>query len=112
MKILDAMVVLSIAGLLATVLLAAYQDSTRVVDSKGNLRVPADYRTPYQFLGSWAIAADKGRGSKDLHIAYASPGTIAAYRATPKSAGSGMCSWSPAGEFASLPPRSVASPMR
>jgi len=82
MKIFHAMVVLSIAGLLATVLLAAYQDSTRVVDSNGNLRVPADYRTSYQFLGSWAIAADKGRGSKDLHIVYASPGTIGAYRAS------------------------------
>jgi hypothetical protein len=29
-----------------------------VVDANGNLRVPADYRTSYQFLGSWAIAND------------------------------------------------------
>jgi RPA family protein len=34
-----------------------------VVDNKGNLRVPADYRTAYQMLGSWAVAAD-GPGSK------------------------------------------------
>jgi len=51
-----------------------------VVDDKGNLRVPADYRTAYQMLGSWAVAADNGPGSKQLHVVYASPGTIAAYR--------------------------------
>jgi hypothetical protein len=51
-----------------------------VVDANGNLRVPADYRTPYQFLGSWAVATDQGQGSKEIHVVYASPGTIAAYR--------------------------------
>jgi hypothetical protein len=54
--------------------------ATAVVDEKGNLRVPADYRTAYQTLGSWAIAADDGPGSKQLHVVYASPGAIAAYR--------------------------------
>jgi hypothetical protein len=29
-----------------------------VVDDKGNLRVPSDYRTAYQVLGSWAVAKD------------------------------------------------------
>ena len=54
-----------------------------VVDDKGNLRVPSDYRTAYQMLGSWAVAKDDprdGPGSKQLHVVYASPGTIAAYR--------------------------------
>ena len=51
-----------------------------VVDAKGNLRVPADYRSAYQFLGSWAVAADQGQGSKEVHVVYASPGAIAAYR--------------------------------
>jgi hypothetical protein len=51
-----------------------------VVDDKGNLRVPADYQTTYQSLGSWSVAADKGAGAKQMHIVYASPGTIAAYR--------------------------------
>jgi len=51
-----------------------------VVDAAGNLRVPEAYRTAYEPLGSWAIAADQGRGSKELHVVYASPGTIAAYR--------------------------------
>src|SRR5262245_26092450 len=49
-------------------------------DSEGQLRVPDDYRTTYQFLGSWAIAAEDGRGSKEVHVVYASPGTIDAYR--------------------------------
>jgi len=44
--------------------------------------VPADYRTLYQALGSWAIAADSGQGSKEMHTVYASPGTIEAYRKT------------------------------
>jgi hypothetical protein len=51
-----------------------------VVDANGNLRVPADYRTAYQFLGSWAVAADQGQGSKEVHVVYASPGATAAYR--------------------------------
>jgi hypothetical protein len=51
-----------------------------VVDANGNLKVPADYRTAYQFLGSWAIAVDKSKGSKNIHVVYASPGTIEAYR--------------------------------
>jgi hypothetical protein len=51
-----------------------------VADANGNLHVPDDYRTVYQFLGSWAVAASQGPGSKEMHIVYASPGTIAAYR--------------------------------
>ena len=35
-----------------------------VVDDKGNLRVPSDYRTAYQMLGSWAVAKDDGPGLK------------------------------------------------
>ena len=50
-----------------------------VVDVNGDLHVPNAYRMTYQYLGSWAVADDQGRGSKELHIVYASPGTIAAY---------------------------------
>lgn len=87
-------VVLIIVGLLTVISIAVYQDQMTmgatandakeeaVVDANGNLRVPAHYRTSYQFLGSWAIAADKGQGSKAIHDVYASPGTIAAYRKT------------------------------
>jgi len=51
-----------------------------VVDDKGNLRVPADYQTDYEMLGSWAVAAADGPGSKEMHVVYASPGTMAGYR--------------------------------
>ena len=57
-------------------------DEATVVDAKGNLRVPENYRELYQSLGSWAIAADSGAGSKQIHEVYASPGAIAAYRKT------------------------------
>ena len=50
------------------------------VDAEGNLHVPRDYQIGYQQLGSWAIAADDGRGSKELHVVYASPGAIDSYR--------------------------------
>src|SRR5262245_12195239 len=75
------------AGLMVIVA-ARGQMSTRVssnmpiADARiaGNLHVPEDYRATYQLLGSWAVAADEGRGSKELHVVYASPGTITAYR--------------------------------
>lgn len=51
-----------------------------VVDASGNLRVPDNYRTSYQFLGSWAIASKDAPGSKELHVVYASDGAISAYR--------------------------------
>jgi cytochrome P460 len=60
--------------------IANAQNAERVVDAEGNLRVPADYRTAYQLLGSWAVADDKSLGSKEIHVVFASPGTIAAYR--------------------------------
>jgi hypothetical protein len=49
-------------------------------DASGNLHVPGDYRTRYEFLGTWAVASDEGPGSEELHAVYASPGTIDAYR--------------------------------
>lgn len=51
----------------------------RVVDAQGAIRVPENYRARYQALGSWAIAADSGRGSREIHAVYASPGAMDAY---------------------------------
>jgi Cytochrome P460 len=52
-----------------------------VADAKGNLHVPSDYRTSYQYMGSWSIAADKeARGAKQIHSVYASPGAVDGYR--------------------------------
>jgi hypothetical protein len=80
----------ALAGLSMMVAVTAYgQTNTRsqygattaaVVDNEGNMHVPADYRTAYQMLGTWAVAAENGPGSKQMHVVYASPGTIAAYR--------------------------------
>lgn len=82
--------VVALAGLSAIVAVAAhgrtdadsaYAGTTAaIVDDRGNMRVPADYRTAYQMLGTWAVAADAGPGSKQLHVVYASPGAVAAYR--------------------------------
>ena len=74
--------VVSVAAFGQTGTTAATNDpkTEAVVDASGNLRVPEDYRAVYQFLGSWAVAADQGQGSKEIHVVYASPDTIAAYR--------------------------------
>jgi Cytochrome P460 len=84
-------VAIGIIGLSAIVAVAAHgqigpgasSNGTKaeaVVDAAGNLRVPDAYRTTYEFLGTWAVAADQDAGSKELHVVYASPGTITAYR--------------------------------
>lgn len=88
---MKTLAVAGLAGLLAIVALAAYggMDTTAsrdlskrkaIADDAGNLHVPDTYRTTYELLGSWAVAADQGQGSQQLHVVYASPGTIAAYR--------------------------------
>jgi hypothetical protein len=66
----------------ATPAVAGNSKTRAVVDAKGNLRVPAHYRANYRFLGTWAVAADKGHGSKQIHNVYASPGAVAGYRKT------------------------------
>jgi Cytochrome P460 len=80
---------IGIAGILVAVAARGQMDTTAssdgpkaeaVVDANGNLHVPDAYRTTYQSLGTWAVAADQGEGSKELHVVYASPGTITAYR--------------------------------
>jgi hypothetical protein len=50
------------------------------VDASGKLHVPNAYRTTYQYLGSWSAAKDQGPGAQEIHVVYASPGAIAAYR--------------------------------
>lgn len=58
------------------------RSSGRGAGPSEELRVPPGYRTTYQFLGSWVVGADQGQGAKELHVVYASPGTIPAYRKT------------------------------
>jgi len=69
----------ALSSMQATAISSASQTEA-AVDAKGNLRVPRDYQTTYQQLGSWAVAADEGRGAKQLHVVLASPGSIEAYR--------------------------------
>ena len=56
------------------------QKKPQLVDESGNIRVPSDYRERYRFLGSWAVASENGRGSKEMHVVYASPGAAQPYR--------------------------------
>jgi hypothetical protein len=85
-KIMGIAVAAALVGSTVTLILVNRVASSRgvtesnVVDATGNLRVPENYRTRYQHLGSWAIAADSGRSSKEMHDVYASPGAIDAYR--------------------------------
>jgi len=51
-----------------------------VVYEKGSMRVPSEYQTTYQMLGTWAVAADGTPGSKEMHVVYASPGGIVSFR--------------------------------
>ena len=51
-------------------------------DLRALLSVPADYRTAFHFLGTFAVAGESGRGAKELHSVYASPDVIPAYRVT------------------------------
>jgi hypothetical protein len=86
MKVLSVSTV-GVAGLFALALFAMFEQTTTadartaqtVVDTEGNLRVPADYRTSYQFLGSWAVASGVSKSPDQIHVVYASPGTITAY---------------------------------
>jgi hypothetical protein len=74
----------AIAAAGVAISIAAYGQLDRqpaaVVDAQGHLRVPDAYRSAYQFIGAWAVAADQGQGSQSLHVVYASPGTADAYR--------------------------------
>src|SRR3989344_1356165 len=84
---------LSLAGALIVTACAPQPKSSAVVDSvavdsgadaSGTLRVPANYRDTYQYLGTWAVADDKAAGSKEMHMVYASPGAAAGHRANGK----------------------------
>jgi hypothetical protein len=81
-------VAISMAGISATAGVVAYGAASAghwprtqaVGDASGNLHVPDSYRTTYQLLGTWVVAADQGQGAKQLHVVYASPGATAEYR--------------------------------
>ncbi|MCP5084075.1 MAG: cytochrome P460 family protein [Alphaproteobacteria bacterium] len=53
-------------------------------DSSGNIHLPKiDFRKDWVALGTWAAAAEEGaQGSQGLHVVYAQPETVEAYRKT------------------------------
>jgi hypothetical protein len=56
-------------------------DNLDLVDAKGNIRKPADYRDRYQALGVYTVLDPKGN---EMHYTYASPGTAEFYRKNKK----------------------------
>ena len=52
-----------------------------LVDTKGNIRKPLDYRDHYQTLGTFTVLDPNG---DQMHLTYASPGTAEYYRKTGK----------------------------
>jgi len=77
---LSAMVAVAAGWQMGSVAADSELKAEAVADTNGNLHVPNAYRTTYEFLGTWAVAADQGQGSGELHVVYALPGTISAYR--------------------------------
>jgi hypothetical protein len=75
-----AMIAVVAGGQMALVAADGELKAEAVADTNGNLHVPNAYRTTYEYLGTWAVAADQGQGSQELHLVYASPGSITAYR--------------------------------
>jgi len=53
-------VVVAAAGFALVSSAADGQRLEAVTDPQGNLHVPSRYRSDYEFLGAWAITADKG----------------------------------------------------
>ncbi|WFU39126.1 cytochrome P460 family protein [Bradyrhizobium sp. CB82] len=75
-----AVIAIAALGSMQAIAIDGVRQTQAAVDAQGALRVPPDYQTTYESLGSWAIAADEGQGSKELHVVLASPGSIEAYR--------------------------------
>src|SRR5262245_38894150 len=65
----------------ATLQSGAQPDHLDLVDAKGNIRKPADYRDRYQVLGVYMVLDPKGN---EMHYTYASPGTAEFYRKNKK----------------------------
>jgi hypothetical protein len=67
-------------ALIVALPLASALAQERGADANGNIHVPSNYQTAYEYLGSWANADTSGPSAKQLHNVYASRGTIEAYR--------------------------------
>src|SRR5262245_33838751 len=65
----------------ATLQRSAQSDHLDLVDARGNIRKPADYRNRYQALGVYTVLDPNGN---EMHYTYASPGTAGFYRKNKK----------------------------
>jgi hypothetical protein len=65
---ISVIVAVAAYGQMQTAPSARKSETDSVVDQRGNLHVPEAYRTTYEALGSWAVAADHGEGAKELHV--------------------------------------------
>jgi hypothetical protein len=77
---IGAVIAIAALGSMQATAISSASQMQSALDAEGNLHVPRDYQTTYQPLGSWAVAADEGRGAKELHAVFASPGSVEAYR--------------------------------
>jgi hypothetical protein len=75
-----AVIVLAVGVGAASLATSAALKPTAVADAAGNLHVPEDYARNYEYLGTWGVAAGQGAGSKEMHVVYASPGAVAAFK--------------------------------
>jgi hypothetical protein len=57
---LSAMVAVIAGGQMGSFAANGEATAEALTDTKGNLHVPEAYRTTYEFLGTWAVAADQG----------------------------------------------------
>jgi len=71
------MFVLLTAFLVVTLRSNARGDAWDLVDAKGNIRKPADFRDGYPILGTYMVLDPKGN---EMHQTYASPGAAEFYR--------------------------------
>jgi hypothetical protein len=59
---------------------SAAEPAHGIADAQDNLHVPENYRTHYEYLGTWSVAASGAPGAKEMHIVFASPGAVSAYK--------------------------------
>jgi cytochrome c len=55
-------------------------DFSPYVTKDGGISLPADYRTKFTHLGTWAVATKPGKPVDELHGVYARPEDVQAYR--------------------------------
>jgi hypothetical protein len=82
-SVATASLVLSIAAVVAPANAKekAIAASASIADASGAFHVPDGYRSSYDYLGSWSIAAPQGKqGAAQMHAVYASPRAVDGYK--------------------------------